>query len=137
MRAGPSFACDSRHGPDGLAGSDVRTSLRGADGSRPVFSVVATPFAPSGRRSGQSSAANRPRLDSQASRYRVVPAGLAKSLNPTRRDSTGVSHRLSLTVGVAATLQRGFSFTQVPKVLGYHLSSSEMTGTLQEDAAPV
>lgn len=78
----PSCACDSRHGagrawPD----LDVRTSLRGADGCRPVFSVVATPSRSVCRAQfGTGGAANR---SGSARRHRDIEARQRGYLSPT------------------------------------------------------
>ena len=115
---------------------DVRTSLRGADGCRPVFSVVATPFRSVCRAQvGTGGAASRAarRAGTEVSRR---AGGAAKALpRPGVDTHRACRHRPSLTVDVPANPTMRLSIAQVRTIRDRALSSIEMTRPFWEDTA--
>ena len=110
----------------GWPDQDVGTSLRGADGSRPVFFVVATPFRSRKSRSGRAT----PLTHGPARRRRDIQSCLRGGycLNPDpAKCHRAFRHHSSLTVGVAETIGEDRRLRKWRELLRWYLSSIEMT----------
>ena len=102
----------ANRGRKGWPDLDVGASVRGADGSRPVFSVVATPFGSVGAQVGTRGAVVfTARL--AGAEIPSSASGVAQVSTPTRNHTAGCIGTLSsLTVGVPETLPRQFMSAQ-------------------------